>query len=90
MEKYNELIGIKKYLKDHSLIKQRYPIEIALWDKYLVFASIFGMSDKVAKEFKEELLKQGIPESDMYINNSILNMSINSMIINNSISTNIT
>lgn len=89
MEKYNELIGIKKYLKDYSLIKQRYPIEIALWDKYLVFASIFGMSDKVAKEFKEELLKQGIPESDMYINNSILNMSINSMIINNSISTNI-
>ncbi|MCX8074800.1 MAG: DUF2207 domain-containing protein [Clostridia bacterium] len=82
--RYEELIGLKKYLKDYSLIKERYPIEIALWGKYLVFASLFGISDKVAKEFKEELIKQGYTEESIYMTYPILNIATYSSSINNS------
>lgn len=58
-EEYDKIFGLKKYIKDYSLIKDRYPIEIALWDKYLVFANLFGIAHKVSKEFEEELLKNG-------------------------------
>jgi uncharacterized membrane protein len=76
LQGYNELMGLKKYLKDYSVIKQRYPIEIALWGKYLVFATLFGIADKVSKEFKEELLKQGYDEDYVYTNFAIINMSM--------------
>lgn len=72
---YNELMGLKKYLKDYSVIKQRYPIEIALWGKYLVFATLLGIADKVSKEFKEELLKQGYNEDYIYSNFIMINMT---------------
>ncbi|MEG1705422.1 MAG: DUF2207 domain-containing protein [Clostridia bacterium] len=63
---YNKLQGLKKYLNDYSLIKEKYPIELVLWERYLVFATMFGIAEKVAKEFKEELLANGYDED--YIN----------------------
>ncbi len=68
VEEYNKLIGIERYLKEYSKIKERYPIEIVLWEKYLVFATIFGIAKKVSSEFKEELLKNGYDTE--YINSN--------------------
>lgn len=73
---YNNLKGLQKYLKEYSLIKDRYPIEIALWDRYLVFATLFGIAKKVAKEFKDELIKNGYDEDYIYINYPMINMSM--------------
>lgn len=63
---YNKFIGLKKYLKDYSLIKDRYPIEIVLWEKYMVYATLFGEAKKVLKEFKEELITKGYNEDTIY------------------------
>ena len=73
-DEYNNLKGLEKYLKEYSLIKDRYPIEIALWDRYLVFATFFGIAKKVAKEFKDELIKND--EEYIYSNYPILCMSM--------------
>jgi uncharacterized membrane protein len=78
VDSYNKLLGLQKYLNEYSLIKERYPIELVLWEKYLVFASLFGIADKVAKEFKEELLKQGYDENYIYTTYPIIHMGINS------------
>lgn len=75
-EEYNKLVGLKKYLLEYSLIKDRYPIEIALWDRYLVFASLFGIAKKVAKEFKEELIANGYDEDYIYMNYPLIGMSM--------------
>lgn len=75
-DEYNKLKGLEKYLKEYSLIKDRYPIEIALWDRYLVFASLFGIAKKVAKEFKEELIANGYDEDYIYVNYPMLSMSM--------------
>ena len=53
---FNEAIqmaGLKKFLKDFTLIKEREPIEVQLWDEYLMYAQIFGIADEVARQFKK-------------------------------------
>lgn len=47
-----KLAGLKKYLKEFSLIKKKEPIEVMLWEEYLIFAQVFGIAKEVAKQFK--------------------------------------
>lgn len=51
-KEWQQLMGLQKFLKDFSLINERHIKDVALWDEYLVFATLFGMSEKVLKEFK--------------------------------------
>ncbi|MGE4548173.1 MAG: DUF2207 domain-containing protein [Intestinibacillus sp.] len=46
-------MGFKKYLQDFTIINERQAVEVELWDDYLVFATLFGIADQVAEEFKE-------------------------------------
>ena len=52
-EEAKELKGLKQFLIEFTNIKEREAIEVHLFDEYLMFASIFGIADKVAKQFKE-------------------------------------
>ncbi len=79
IDEYNRLVGLKKYLTEYSMMKERYPIEMALWDKYLVFASLFGVAKTVAKEFKEELIAKGYDDDYIYANYFYLNLSMHSV-----------
>ena len=45
--------GLKNFLNEFSNIKERESIEVMLWEEYLMFAQIFGIAKKVAKEFKK-------------------------------------
>ncbi len=47
-----KMAGLKRFLNDFSLIKERKAIEVKLWEEYLIYAQIFGIAKKVAKEFK--------------------------------------
>lgn len=84
IDEYNKLKGLEKYLKEYSNLKERFPIEMALWGKYLVFAALFGIADKVSKEFKEELIAQGYDDDYIYTTYPILNMSVHSTDIHSS------
>lgn len=53
MVEAEQLAGLKKFLKEFTLIKEREPIEVQLWDEYLMYAQIFGMADEVASQFKK-------------------------------------
>lgn len=46
------LKGLKRYLEDYSMIDDKTVPEIAIWEKYLVLATVFGISDKVIKQLK--------------------------------------
>ena len=48
-----ELYGLKLFLKEFSDMKNKEAIEVKLWDEYLMFAYLFGMAEKVAKQFKD-------------------------------------
>ena len=47
-----QMAGLKKFLNEFSNIKDRESIEVKLWEEYLMYAQIFGIAKKVAKEFK--------------------------------------
>ena len=41
--------GLKKFLKEFSQISKKEPIEVKLWDQYLMYAQIFGIAEQVMK-----------------------------------------
>lgn len=53
MEEAKELAGLKKFLEEFTLIKEREPIEVNLFEDYLIFAQILGIAKKVATQFKK-------------------------------------
>ena len=47
------LLGLKKYLLDYSLMEERRHIEVKLWEEYLIYAQIIGISEEVNKQFND-------------------------------------
>lgn len=45
--------GLQKFLKEFGRMHEKQAIEVSLWEYYLMYASLFGIADKVAKEFKQ-------------------------------------
>ena len=41
------------YLEEFSLIDSKEPIEVKLWNEYLMYAQIFGIASKVIERFKK-------------------------------------
>ena len=48
-----KLYGLKLFLQEFSRMDTKEAIEVKLWDEYLMFAYLFGIADKVAKQLKE-------------------------------------
>ena len=53
MEEAKELKGLKNFLEEFTLIKEREAIEVTLFEDYLIFAQILGIAKKVATQFKK-------------------------------------
>lgn len=47
------LLGLKQYLSEFTLSQEREAFEVHLWKEYLVYASLFGIADVVAKQLKD-------------------------------------
>lgn len=48
-----ELLGLKRYLEDFSLIAERGVKEIPIWRELLTYAMLFGIADRVSEQMKE-------------------------------------
>ncbi len=48
-----QVLGLKKFLEDFTMIDDRGAVEVKLWNNYLIFASLYGIADKVFKDFKK-------------------------------------
>ena len=44
--------GLKKYMEDFSLLNEKEVPDIVLWEKFLVYATAFGIAEKVIKQLK--------------------------------------
>lgn len=44
--------GLKNYMQDFSMLDKREIPEIIIWEKFLVYATAFGIADKVLKQLK--------------------------------------
>ncbi len=48
-DEYSKWRGLYNFLNSVTLMKERTVIELPLWEKYLVYATAFGISEKVVK-----------------------------------------
>ncbi len=53
LEEAKKMKGLKNFLEEFSQIDKREAIEVMMWEEYLMYAQIFGIADKVAKQFKK-------------------------------------
>ena len=58
-----EWLALKKYLTDYSLIKDKEVPDLVLWERYLVYATAFGISDKVIENLKATYPEVFVKES---------------------------
>lgn len=49
---YENLIKFKNYLLDYENVEKRNPEEINTWDMFIIYAAIFGISEKVFAKFE--------------------------------------
>lgn len=49
---YENLIKFKNYLLDYENVEERNPNEIDTWDMFIIYAAIFGISEKVFAKFE--------------------------------------
>lgn len=56
--------GLKKYMEDFSLLDEKEIPALEVWEEYLVYATVFGIADKVIKQLK--LIYPQIEEMDNF------------------------
>lgn len=59
-EEYRKVLALKNYIKDYSIMEKRDMEEVILWDDYLIYATAFGIPNKVTDKFAEGFLKANI------------------------------
>ncbi len=52
LDEVRQLFGLKKFLKEFSLIDERHVNEVSLWKDYMIYAALFGIADQVVKDMK--------------------------------------
>ena len=56
-KEYEKAYGLKEYIKDYSLIKDRDIDSAIVWDEYLAYAVAFSIPNKVTNKINEKLIK---------------------------------
>lgn len=68
---FNQIVQFRNYLTDFSLLDEREIKEVALWDDLFVWASLYGIAEKVAKQLEKiypnYFEEAGISYSDIYL-----------------------
>ena len=53
LEEVRQVFGLKKFLKEFSLLDERHVNEVSLWKDYMIYATLFGIADQVIKDMKK-------------------------------------
>ena len=70
-EELAEVMGLKKYLDEFTLIAEREITEMVIWKEYLVYATLFGIADKVIEQFGK-VYPERLPELEDYNRNVVV------------------
>ena len=50
-----KLEGLKKYIKEYSMLEQREQKELMLWKDYLIYSVIWGQNTKIVEEVMKKI-----------------------------------
>lgn len=51
-DEVRKVFGLKKFLKEFTLLSERSVEELALWKDYMIYATLFGIAEQVIKKMK--------------------------------------
>lgn len=52
-DEVRQVFGLRKFLKEFTLLDERGVNEVKLWKDYMVYATLFGIADQVIKDMKQ-------------------------------------
>lgn len=61
----DEILGLKRFLLDFSLIHQRGVGETVIWQEYLIYAHLLGIADQVAPQIRK-LYPDALPQVERF------------------------
>lgn len=61
----DEVLGLKRFLLDFSLIQERGVREVVIWQEYMVYALLLGIADELAPQIRD-LYPETIPQLEQY------------------------
>ena len=61
----DEILGLKRFLLDFSLIHERGVRETVIWQDYLIYAHLLGIADKVAPQIRK-LYPEALPQVERF------------------------
>lgn len=64
-QELGEVLGLKRFLLDFSLIQERGVKETIIWQDYMVYALMLGIADKLAPQIRD-LYPESIPQLERY------------------------
>ena len=84
-ELYLKWNALKNFMNDFGSFKEKELPEIALWEKYLVYAHVFGLAEKLRKEMEVKVpnienYSHGMSSYDYMVFNNALNRSVTSSV----------
>ncbi len=53
IDEVRKVFGLKKFLKEFSLLDERGVNELSLWKDYMIYATLFGIADQVIRDMKK-------------------------------------
>ncbi len=68
VDEYTKWKGLYDFLNNETLMVERGVLELAIWEKYLIYATAFGISEKVIKALKVVMPKEMIESSPILSN----------------------
>lgn len=86
MKEKSEWKALKRYMEDYSLLNEKEAPDIVLWEKYLVYATAFGISKKVINQLKTVHPEIFINQSENYNKYSYWNIVTDNRFGENSLS----
>lgn len=86
-EEQEQWKALANYMKDFSLLDEKDVPSLAIWEKYLVYATAFGISDKVITQMKakypEVFVKEYWEDEKNIGNYEVLRFATNNIVYNN-------
>lgn len=75
--------GLANYMKEFSLLREKEVPQLAIWEKYLVYATAFGIADRVIEQMKanypEVFIKEQWDDEKMSREYPVIYFSVNPM-----------
>ena len=75
VDEHEKWKGLKKYMEEFSLLNEREVPDLVLWEKFLVYATAFGIADKVIKQLK--IVYPNIEQMDNFERFTYMSLMVN-------------